>query len=98
MVALSGVRTAIAASCVIALADGFAVVPSTKSGDSTQLYGRRVMKRGTLGSIDDEEARERLRAAAQEEEAELRREQVEVGLEAEADALATFCSRPREAV
>jgi len=61
MVTLSSVYVVFAASCLSAIVDGFAVVPGTNcisrtiSSYSTQLNGRRVMKRGNLGSIDDED-------------------------------------------
>jgi len=53
---VSSSRVVFAASCLTALVDGFVVVPSKTNNDfsATQLYGRRVMKRGSLGNIDSE--------------------------------------------
>lgn len=55
---VSSARAIFAASCLsAALVDGFVVVPNkaTNEFSATQLYGRRVMKRGSLGNIDSEE-------------------------------------------
>mmetsp|Transcript_1357 Transcript_1357/g.3138 ORF Transcript_1357/g.3138 Transcript_1357/m.3138 type:complete len:347 (-) Transcript_1357:82-1122(-) len=55
---VSSSRVVFAASCLTAaLVDGFVVVRSkTNEFSVTQLYGRRVMKRGSLGDIDSEES------------------------------------------
>ena len=50
---VSSTKVVLAASCLTALVDGFTVIPS-KTQSATQLYGRRVMKRGSLGDIDSE--------------------------------------------
>ena len=55
---VSSSRAVVAASCCLSAlvaVDGFIVLPSkTNDLSATQLYGRRVMKRGSLGDIDSE--------------------------------------------
>lgn len=64
MVTLSSVRVVLAASFLSALVvDGFVVIPGTNgihgvtttTTTATQLHGRRVMKRGSLGDIGDDD-------------------------------------------
>lgn len=62
MVALSVFDVVVAASCLSGIVGGFVVVPNTDiitrtptTSYATQLYGRRMTKRGILGSIDDDD-------------------------------------------
>jgi len=58
---LSSVRFVLGVSCLSVLVDGFGLVPTTcgvgrtTTPPKTQLYGRRVIKRGSLGSINSED-------------------------------------------